>query len=297
MNKLKLIFMVMVIVLVCIPLLITLVILRDNSSTLSQAFDQNATSANNLSVAITRGIIPHCQRTPHQKIPRKHKDALFGLWSCVSPICDSTSPYAKHIETDPFDPEIKKFNQMEIAAALLEGIEKSEHLAIKQIDDKLKYALTINIVKATPAYIKVSRLQTLDAKTAALLLTAVASFILVEFDIRQETGMDISDIYSVWSSLSIEVSDSDLIMKVNLPGCSHSKWPQKWASLYQNTFKRPPAILAQDIPRQSLWKWIDQKPRLIVQNVDGEEIFSEHFVPPNDEEAKYHSLLLQWSYM
>jgi hypothetical protein len=292
MNKVKLIFMV--IVLVCIPLLITLVILRDSSSTRSQAVGQNATSPKNLAVAITRGILPNCQRTPHQKIPWELKDVLFGLWSCVYPICHSTRPYAKLIETDPFDRGIKQFNQMAIAAALLEGIEKSEHLAIKQIDEQLKYALTINIVKATPAYIKVSKLQTLDAKTAALLLTAVACFTLVEFDIREETGMDISDAYIVRSSLSIEVSASDLIMKVNLPGCSHSKWPQKWASLFQNTFERPPAILVQDIPRQSLWKWIDQKPRLIVQNIDGKEIFTVHFVPPKDEEAKFHPLLLKW---
>jgi len=295
MNKVKLIFMF--IVLVCIPILITLVILRDSSSTRSQAVGKNATSAKNLAVDITLGIIPNCQRTPHQKIPWELKDVLFGLWSCVSPICHSTRPYAKLIETDPFDPGIKQFNQMAIAAALLEGIEKSEHLAIKQIDDKLKYALTINIVKSTPAYIKVSKLQTLDAKTAALLLTAVACFTLMEFDIREETGIDISDAYIVRSSLSIEVSATDLIMKVNLPGCCHSKWPRKWASLYQNTFKRPPGTLVQDIPRRSLWKWIDQKPRLIVQNIDGKEIFTVHFEPPKDEQAKLHPLLLKWIYM
>jgi hypothetical protein len=294
MNKVKLIFMVMIIFLVCIPFLITLVILRDSSSTLSQAFDQNATSAKNLSVAITRGILPLCQRTPHQNIPRELKYALFGLWSCVYPICHSNRPYAKLIETDPFDPGIKNFNQMAITAALLEGIEKSEHLAIKQIDDQLKYALTLNLVKTTPAYIEVSKLKTLDAKTAALLLTAVACFTLVEFDIREETGMDISDAYTVRSSLSIDVSASDLIMKVNIPGCSQNKWPQKWASLYQNTFRRPNTILVQDIARRSLWKWIDQKPRLIVQNIDGKEIFTVHFVPPKDDEAELHPLLLTW---
>lgn len=257
---------------------------RDASNT-SQSVESAAQETKRLSEAVQKGL-PTSRKVSAQEMPPELEAILFGVWSSVSPMCPPTRPYAKLIGTDPFDPDIRKFNQAAIAVALLKGIEAVDNLRIRAIGQEMTRALVMSAVQATPAHLELSELRALDENSAAPVLTAAACFCVVELDIMSETGLDITDLYVLRTSLDINVSDSSLSLRVNLPGSSVRGWAEKWAFLFQNTFRRPPAILAQDIPRERLWKWIDSNPKLFVLDVNGNKVFKHRLVVPANEDVE-----------
>ncbi|TAL22860.1 MAG: hypothetical protein EPN94_10335 [Nitrospirae bacterium] len=254
-------------------------------SSTSRSLETVARETQHLSEAVQKGL-PTSRKVSTQKIPEELEAILFGLWSSVSPICPPTRPYAKLIVTDPFDPMIRKFNEASIATALLRGVEATNNIAIKDIGQEMTRALVMSGVQAMPAHFELSKLRSLDESSAAPVLTAAACFTLVQLDIRAETGLDDEDLYILRTSIDINISDSALSIRVNLPRYSVGSWAEKWALLFQNTFERPPVILVQDVPRERLWKWIDSNPKLIILDVDGNKVFEHRLVVPVKKDTK-----------